>query len=76
MMWSVGDEIHGFANGVFGRDSYVCRVVEAVGPDWLVTRNKAGEVESISKVDADRIEDPQDRFYCSDNCRPVERDRT
>lgn len=33
-----GDIIHGFANGVFGRDHYDCVRIEAVGPDWIVAR--------------------------------------
>jgi hypothetical protein len=41
----VGDRIHGFASGYFGRDSYACRTVEAVGPDWVLTRNDRDEVE-------------------------------
>lgn len=40
-----GNIIHGFAHGAFGRDSYDCRRVEAVGADWIVTRNTNGEVE-------------------------------
>lgn len=39
---TVGDVIHGFAEGAFGRDSYQCRRVEAVGPDWIVTRDSLG----------------------------------
>lgn len=35
---SIGDRLHGFQSGYFGRDSYVCRRVEAIGPDWAVTR--------------------------------------
>jgi hypothetical protein len=62
--WEVGDEIHGFANGYFGRDSYECRVVELTGRDFLVTRNTRGEVELITRKDADQIEDPEDRGYC------------
>jgi len=38
----VGDVIHGFAFGAFGRDSYECRRVEHVGPDYIVTRNGRG----------------------------------
>lgn len=34
----VGDVIHGFHKGLFGRDSYGCRRVEAVGADWVLTR--------------------------------------
>jgi hypothetical protein len=34
-----GDTIHGFAYGAFGRDHYNCTRIEAVGPDWIVTRD-------------------------------------
>lgn len=34
-----GDVIHGFAHGAFGRDHYHCCRIEAVGPDWIVTRD-------------------------------------
>ena len=36
---AVGDVIHGFAYGAFGRDHYDCVRIEAVGPDWLVARD-------------------------------------
>lgn len=36
---SVGDVIHGFAYGAFGRDHYDCVRIEAVGPDWIVARD-------------------------------------
>ncbi|MFD7554153.1 hypothetical protein ACFV9E_06385 [Streptomyces sp. NPDC059835] len=35
---AVGDVIHGFAHGAFGRDHYHCVRIEAVGPDWIVAR--------------------------------------
>lgn len=35
---AVGDVIHGFASGAFGRDHYDCVRIEAVGPDWIVAR--------------------------------------
>lgn len=38
----VGDVIHGFAHGAFGRDHYTCCTIEAVGPDWIVARNDGG----------------------------------
>lgn len=44
---AVGDIIHGFANGAFGRDSYDCRRIEAVGPDWIVTRNENGVTDFV-----------------------------
>ncbi|WP_327307961.1 hypothetical protein OG730_34815 [Streptomyces sp. NBC_01298] len=36
---AVGDVIHGFAYGAFGRDHYHCVRIEAVGPDWIVARD-------------------------------------
>lgn len=38
----VGDVIHGFAGGLFGRDHYDCVKIEAVGPDWVVARDGHG----------------------------------
>ena len=35
----IGDVLHGFCGGAFGRDSYDCRRVEAIGADWIVTRS-------------------------------------
>jgi hypothetical protein len=64
----VGDFIHGFANGYFGRDSYDCRVIEEEGRDWLVTRNTRGEAELITKADARRIANPGDRSHCDGGC--------
>ncbi len=46
--WDVGEQIHGFAGGAFGRDSYACRRVEAIGHDWIVTRNAEGRVEFVA----------------------------
>lgn len=36
---AVGDRIHGYCGGYFGRDHYDCGIVEAVGRDWLVARS-------------------------------------
>ncbi|MCX4778136.1 hypothetical protein [Streptomyces sp. NBC_01264] len=36
---AIGDVIHGFAYGAFGRDHYDCVRIEAVGPDWIVARD-------------------------------------
>lgn len=38
----VGDVVHGFCQGVFGRDHYTCSVIEALGPDWVVVRAPDG----------------------------------
>jgi hypothetical protein len=39
---AVGDVIHGFAYGAFGRDHYNCVRIEAAGPDWIVAREDHG----------------------------------
>lgn len=36
---AVGDVLHGFCGGYFGRDHYDCCAIEAIGPDWIVTRD-------------------------------------
>ncbi len=63
--WAIGDRIHGFASGGFGRDSYGCRTVEAVGRDWVVTRNDAGVAEFASDYHVPRREDAAPGVYCS-----------
>jgi hypothetical protein len=35
---AIGDRVHGYCGGYFGRDHYKCGVVEAIGPDWVVFR--------------------------------------
>ncbi|MFG3051841.1 hypothetical protein ACGFZP_12950 [Kitasatospora sp. NPDC048239] len=49
---AVGDILHGFCGGVFGRDHYTCCTVEALGPDWLVARNPRGELSWADGEDA------------------------
>ena len=34
----VGDVLYGYCEGVFGRDSYGEKRVEAIGADWVVVR--------------------------------------
>jgi hypothetical protein len=38
----VGDILHGFCGGCFGRDSYWGKRVEAIGADWVVAREDGG----------------------------------
>lgn len=40
---AIGDVIHGFAYGAFGRDHYHCVRIEAVGPDWIVAHDNNQE---------------------------------
>lgn len=44
----VGDVIHGFAQGAFGRDHYDCVKIEAAGTDWIVARDADGDVSFAS----------------------------
>lgn len=39
----VGDELHGYCEGEFGRDYYECGYVEAIGRDWLILRTLSGQ---------------------------------
>lgn len=69
----VGDIIHGFAGGAFGRDSYACRRVEAVGADWIVTRNNSGAVEFAAGDSFPSKAEAADRRYCDEGrCHYVE----
>lgn len=45
---AVGDVIHGFAYGAFGRDHYDCVRIEAVGPDWIVARAHGDDAPSFA----------------------------
>lgn len=47
----VGDTVHGFAGGMFGRDSYDCRTVEEIGPDWALLRDEHGTLELLTDRD-------------------------
>lgn len=61
----VGQRVHGFASGLFGRDSYECRRVEAVGLDWVVTRNDSGLSEALAGMQ------PVDWRYLDDASKPL-----
>lgn len=43
---AVGDRIHGYCGGYFGRDHYDCGTVEAIGGDWMVARSPEGKAFS------------------------------
>ena len=44
-MIAIGTKLYGFCGGIFGRDSYSEKRVEAFGVDWVVIRNDEGKVE-------------------------------
>lgn len=81
---SVGDQIHGFAGGLFGRDHYVCVTVEHVARDWVVLRgthpDSSGAIrllygsEDLRSAQYER--DHPDRWHCTgaDGCRPDDAD--
>lgn len=41
-MLRIGDLLHGYCRGCFGRDSYDNKRVEAIGADWIVVREEDG----------------------------------
>lgn len=45
---AVGDVIHGFTQGAFGRDHYDCVKIEAAGRDWIVARDADGHTSFAS----------------------------
>lgn len=50
---AVGDEVHGFARGLFGRDSYQCRIVTAVGDNWV----KLAAEDGLTGFYLDKVDD-------------------
>lgn len=60
----VGDTLHGFCNGFFGRDSYSDKVVIAMGVDWVVARPETDPDARIAEAQFasfwDRVEQMQD----------------
>lgn len=49
---AVGDTLHGYCGGIFGRDHYTCCTVEARGRDWLVARDDGGNVSFAAGRDS------------------------
>lgn len=44
----IGTIIPGYCQGVFGRDSYEDKRVEAIGADWIVCRDDSGNIHFAS----------------------------
>ena len=57
---AIGDRLHGFCQGYFGRDSYNCKIVEARGVDWVVFRNTSGGIELAAGTDLDVLANLRD----------------
>ena len=49
----IGQQLYGYCNGYFGRDSYSDRRIENIGVDYIVTRNTNGDVELLETSEWD-----------------------
>lgn len=64
---TVGDVIHEFARGAFGRDHYDCTKIEAAGPDWIVARDADGDLSFASgRETLERLIMARDEDKCPD----------
>lgn len=70
-MIQAGDCLRGFCEGVFGRDSYADKRVEAVGYDWVVARNLESYSPEFARVDPESLRP----FLISRPEKRVRRDR-
>lgn len=78
-VFAVGDVIHGFCGGHFGRDSYSCKKVEHIGPDYIVFRILndwgaggvtiySGTQEEIYSSLSEYMEKPDSEYYETCDC--------
>jgi hypothetical protein len=49
---AVGDMVHGFCQGFFGRDHYDCMQIIETGPDWVLLQS-AGVEDSVHSMRLD-----------------------
>lgn len=69
---AIGDVIHGFAQGAFGRDHYDCVKIEAAGRDWIVARDADGDLSFASGERSLRhLIMVRDEDECTDSPCPV-----
>lgn len=54
-MLAVGTKLYGYCQGVFGRDSYSTKRIEAFGCDWVVARDKDGTPWFAEFTDAEDL---------------------
>ncbi len=69
---AVGDAIHGFAYGAFGRDHYHCVRIEAVGPDWIVARSEDGPSFTAGREALALCQQARDKDCPNDNPYPLD----
>ena len=57
MIVRVGTVLHGYCGGAFGRDSYDCKRVEALGADWVVARTLDSGELAFADCDPETLEE-------------------
>lgn len=51
----IGQVLYGNCGGIFGRDSYNPKRIEAIGPDWIVVRDDQGYLHFASFASGEEI---------------------
>lgn len=69
---AVGDVLHGFCGGAFGRDHYECSRVEALGSDWVVVRGDDTGIGFASGQPQRLTEYRAENDYCPSHPCPVQ----
>lgn len=75
----VGDPLHGYCGGLFGRDHYDCGFIEAVGRDWVVLRSTGADrwnpvgMACGRNILTELAEFRTDFSYCNEDCLKEEK---
>lgn len=67
----IGDVLHGYCGGNFGRDSYNCKIVEQIGPGYVLARQEFGEWPEMATGSgiADRLREYRTDFSACEHGR-------
>ena len=60
MSLKVGQMLYGYCRGVFGRDSYGDKRIEAIGFDWIVVREEKGYPNFANGLDNLKLLETED----------------
>lgn len=63
----VGDVLHGYCGGAFGRDSYECKRVEAIGADWVICRTVGGQYPTVAFHPSPQLVEYRDQPWGDDD---------
>ena len=55
-------KLYGYCQGYFGRDSHETKVIEAIGPDWVVVRETDGRPNFASFDDKEEMVECLERW--------------